>query len=84
MQTLQVLYSGFSKYNRKIIANSQLIWLIHKRFSLSIILPLISADFEPVTMSIQLEYIDGLIFNLTLGLGQPFTVRYDVGERIIR
>ncbi|XP_064385332.1 uncharacterized protein LOC135334155 isoform X5 [Halichondria panicea] len=40
-------------------------------------------DFEPVTMSIQLEYIDGLIFNLTLGLGQPFTVRYDVGERII-
>ncbi len=41
-------------------------------------------DSEPLTMSIQLEYIDGLTFNLTLGLGQPFRVRYNVGERIIR
>ena len=36
-------------------------------------------------MSIQLEYIDGLTLNLTLGLGQPFQVRStSIGERIIR
>ncbi len=37
----------------------------------------------PVTMSIQLEYIDGLTLDLTLGTGQPFTARPN-GERIIR
>ena len=41
-----------------------------------------TADFEPVTMSIQLEYVDRLTLNLTLGLGQPYIIRS--GERIIR
>ena len=35
-------------------------------------------------MSIQLEYVDGWTMNVTLGLGQPFSVRLFVGERIIR
>ncbi len=39
-------------------------------------------DSEPVTMSIQLEYVGGLTLDLTLGLGQPFS-NY-LGERIIR
>ncbi len=43
-----------------------------------------SPDSELVSMSIQLDYVDGLTLDLTLGLGQPFSVRYDVGERIIR
>ncbi len=42
-------------------------------------------DFEPVTMSIQLEYVGGLTLDLTLGLGQPFRMRSSyLGERIIR
>ena len=44
-----------------------------------------SADSEPVSLSIQLEYVDGLTLNLTLGLGHPFRVRStNIGERIIR
>ncbi len=46
-----------------------------------------SADSEAVTMSIQLEYVGGLTLNLTLGLGQPFSVRRSylaMDERIIR
>ena len=36
-------------------------------------------------MSIQLEYISGLTFNLTLGPSQPFGTRSTlIGERIIR
>ena len=35
-------------------------------------------------MSIQLEYVGGWTVNVTLGLGQPFSVRLSLGERIIR
>ena len=40
--------------------------------------------FEPVTMSIQLEYIGGLTLDLTLGVGHPYAMRLGFGERIIR
>ncbi len=41
-------------------------------------------DYEPVTMSIQLEYVDGLTLDLTLSLGRPYIVRSYIGERVIR
>ena len=41
-------------------------------------------DYEPVTMSIQLEYVGGLTLDLTLSLGQPYIVRSYIGERVIR
>ncbi len=49
-----------------------------------ITIQLFFAESEPVSMSIQLEYIDGLILDVTLGLGQPFTVRSYIVESIIR